>query len=226
MKIIRNHFILFTLFIFISKIYAGDSVSTCYKDGDFVTYNRVWVDAPEYISKKVVADFVYQTKYDLNKLFTWGLKGMNLRREKGGIIEFDFKSTTYNEKSGLVRGVGDVVVPYITTFNDICVDSRMDMTELRDGRIRVKLEVMYSDAFFKKTIGIFHLIPEKNGCWMSLETRVKFGWFFDFFITLHKYSEIMEWRFTKLVNNLKEEAELRTQIENNLSNKTSKILPK
>jgi hypothetical protein len=58
---------------------------------------------------------------------------------------------------------------------------------------------------------------------MTLETRVNFGWFFDFFITLGMYSEIMEWRFTKLVNNLKEEAELRTRIENNLNNKTSKI---
>jgi hypothetical protein len=71
MKIFISQSILLTLFVFTLKIYAGDSVSTCYKDGDFVTYNKVWVDAPEYISKKVVADFVFQTKYDLNKLFTW-----------------------------------------------------------------------------------------------------------------------------------------------------------
>lgn len=210
MNILRKFSILIILFALNTKVSAGDSVSTSYKDGDFVTYNRVWVNAPINISKKVVSDFVYQTRYDLDKLITWGLKDMNLRREKGGIIEFDFKSTSYDEKSGIVRGIGDVVVPYITTFNNICVDSRMDMTEMRDGRTRVKLEVMYSDAFFKKTIGVFYLIPDKDGCWMTLETRVKFGWFFDFFITLRKYSEIMEWRFTKLVNNLKVEAELRT----------------
>ncbi len=220
MNILRKFSILIILFALNTKLSAGDSVSTSYKDGDFVTYNRVWVNAPINISKKVVSDFVYQARYDLDKLITWGLKDMNLRREKGGIIEFDFKSTSYDEKSGIVRGIGDVVVPYITTFNNICVDSRMDMTEMRDGRTRVKLEVMYSDAFFKKTIGVFYLIPDKDGCWMTLETRVKFGWFFDFFITLRKYSEIMEWRFTKLVNNLKVEAELRTVNEKRIKKNT------
>ncbi len=214
MKEIRKFIIIFTLFeFFYPQIKAADSVSTTYKDGDFVSYNRVWVNASEKISKKVVADFVNQTRYDLDKLYSWGLKNMNLRREKSEIIEFEFKSTSYDEKTGLIRGVGDVVVPYIATFSNVSVDSRMDVNELRDGRTRVKLEVMYSDAFLKKTTGMFYLVPEKNGCWMILETRVKFGWFFDIFITLQKYSQIMEWRFTQLVNNLKEEAELRAQVE-------------
>lgn len=214
MRILYKSTIFFTLFfLLLQTLRANESVSTAYKDGDFVSFNKVWVDAPESISKQVVADFVHQTRYDLDALYKWGLKGMNLRREKGGIIEFDFKSTAYDEKTGIVRGVGDVVVPYLINFPNVCVDSRMDMNELRDGRTRVKLEVMYSDAFFKKTVGTFYLVPEENGCWMTLETRVRFGWFFDFFITLRKYSDIMEWRFTKLVNNLKEEAELRAQNE-------------
>jgi len=222
MRKVPEIFIIINFLVILSaNLYAGDFVSTTYKDGDFVTFTKTWVKAPHEISKKVVSDFVYQTRYNLDELFTWGLKDMNLRREKGEIIEFDFKSTKYDEKTGLIRGVGDVVVPYITTFSNICVDSRMDFNELRDGRTRVKLEVMYSDAFFKKTIGTFYLEPENDGCWMILETRVKFGWFFDFFITQKKYSEIMEWRFTKLVNNLKEEAEIRAVNAKKSINKSS-----
>jgi len=201
-------FFLLTFFVVVNS-FSNDSISTKYAKGEFNTFCKVWVKAPENVAKSVVTDFVYQTKYNLDELFTWALKDMKLKSEKNDLLEFDFKKSIYNEKTGLVRGVGDVVVPYIVTFPDIKVDSRLNYVDLRDGRSRVIIEVLYSDAFFKKSIGYFYLIPSENGCWMTLETKVKFGWFFDIFITLNKYTEIMEWRFEKLIRNLKDEAEKR-----------------
>lgn len=60
----------------------ADSVSTVYKSGTFISYQQVLVNASPAATNKVINEFLYQTKYDLDKLFTWGLKGLKLRKEK------------------------------------------------------------------------------------------------------------------------------------------------
>ena len=70
-----------------------------------------------------------------------------------------------------------------------------------------------SDAFLKKTTGNFQLIPVSNrSCQLSLQTKVEFGWFFNIFITTSSFKSIMEWRFEKLLNNIKAEAEKREKL--------------
>ena len=65
-----------------------DSISTVYKNGEFITYSQVWVNASDSISNTVAGDFVYQMHYNLDALFGWALKGMNLRKEKNELMVF------------------------------------------------------------------------------------------------------------------------------------------
>ena len=54
------------------------------------------------------------------------------------------------------------------------------------------------------------VIPSKNkGNWLVLESHVKFGWFFNIFITQNRFKLIMEWRLKRFIHNLKDEAERR-----------------
>ncbi|MDO9154420.1 MAG: hypothetical protein Q7U47_12095 [Paludibacter sp.] len=211
----RIIFWLFIIFNFPVYLCATtiDSISTSYKNGEFITYSQVWVKVPKEVLAGVIEDFVFQTKYDLDALFTWALTGMNLRNEKNEFIVFNFISTEYNDKTGLIRGTGDVVVPYLITFPNIHIDSKLDHIVLNSGKNKVTIDVFYSDAFLKKTIGVFYLIPHETGCWITLETRVKFGWFFDIFITRYRFSSIMEWRFQRMMHNIKKEAERRESIK-------------
>jgi len=107
----KNRTILLLLFFtiaFTTKATPQDSISTVYKDGEFITYSQVWVDASDSISNKVSNDFVYQMHYNLDALFGWALKGMNLRKEKNELMIFYFKSTAYNKDTHIIRGIGEV----------------------------------------------------------------------------------------------------------------------
>lgn len=190
----------------------GDSVKTYYKDGYFSTYCKVWVNAPRNVVNEVIDDFVEQSKFDLDQLFEWGLKDMKLRTEEDKLIVFNFKSATYDAKNDLIKCVGDVKIPGIISFPDIHVDSRMTKSYLKNGNTCVRIDVMYSDAFLRETSGLFYAIPEKEkGYWITLETKVKFGWFFNVFITQPMFRSIMEWRFHQMMINIRNEAENRTK---------------
>lgn len=144
----------------------------------------------------------------------WALKGMKLRSEKDNLIVFNFKSTTYDEKNDLIKGIGDVRVPGIISFPDIHVDSRMARSQFANGKTKVTIDVLYSDAFLKKTSGAFFIIPQdEKGCWLTLETKVQFGWFFNIFITQPTFKYIMEWRFQRMMQNIRDEAEHRARKE-------------
>jgi len=188
-----------------------DSLSTKYTDGQFVTYCQVKVKVPPEIMNDVANDYVYQLKYDLNKLFTWALKGMKLRKENDAMMVFNLKSTAFDESNNILKATGAVDVTGIISFPEIHVDSRLTKTE-QNGHISVHLEMLDADAFLKKTIGIFQVIPQKNECTIVLTTYIKFGWFFNIFVTKNIFKKIMEWRFQKMMHNIANEAINRDRI--------------
>jgi hypothetical protein len=202
-------FIFFTI-AFTTKATPQDSISTVYKDGEFITYSQVWVDASDSISNRVSNDFVYQMHYNLDALFGWALKGMNLRKEKNELMVFYFKSTAYNKESQIIRGIGDVIVPGIITFPNIIIDSRLTERKFTTGKSTINIDLLYSDGFLKKMFGRFTIIPKRNNASLfTLETHIRFGWFFNIFITQNRFKKILEWRLKKFVHNLRDEAERR-----------------
>ena len=206
-------FLLFLTFVFPTVASPVDSISTVYKNGEFITYTQVWVIASDSISNDVTDDFDYQIHYNLDALFGWALKGMNLRKEKNELMVFYFKSTKYNKETQTIRGVGDVIVPGIITFPNITVDSKITDRKKINGKRTVNIDLLYSDGFLKKMTGTFTVIPKRNKASLfTLETHIKFGWFFNIFITQYRFRQIMEWRLKRLVHNLKTEAEHRERI--------------
>lgn len=210
----RNILFLFC-FSFVATLMAStnDSVSTVYKNSEFVTYCQVLVNASDSISYDVTSDFENQMRYNLDGLFTWALKGMNLRKEKNELMVFYFKSTTYNKETNIIRGVGDVIVPGIITFPNIKVDSRLSERRYTNKKTAVNIDLLYSDGFLKKMVGTFTAIPRKNKTTLyTLETHIRFGWFFNIFITQNRFKSIMEWRLKRFIHNLKNEAEKREKM--------------
>lgn len=209
--------ILFLLgFGIISFAEKNDSISTHYINKQFINYCQIYVNASYPVVDEVVEDFIDQAKYDLDKLFKWGLKNMDLRTDKNKLIAFNFKSTKYDEENDIINAVGDVRVPGIISFPDINVSSRMK----KNKNSTVHIHVLKSDAFLKETIGVFNVIQHTNGkCTITLETQIKFGWFFNVFITQPLYKAIMEWRFKQMMLNIKEEAEKRQKAVNQANTK-------
>ena len=185
-----------------------DSISTVYRDGEFITYCQVWVKASDSISNVVINDFDYQMCYNLDELMGWALKGLNLRKERNDLMIFYFKSTSFNKETGILRGIGDVIVPGIITFPNIIVDSKHYHKKTTKGKNTVSIDLHYSDGFINKMFATLTNNPRNaKGGWYTLETHIRFGWFFDIFITQKRFPKIMEWRLKRLIYNLRDEAE-------------------
>jgi len=156
-------------------------------------------------------DFDHQMRYNLDALFSWALKGMNLRKERNELMMFYFKSTSFNKETNVIRAVGDVIVPGIITIPNIFVDSKITSKKYINGKSTVYLDMQSANGFMKNMNNSFSVIPKKDkGVWYTLESHVRFGWFFDIFITKTRFKAIMEWRLKRFVHNLKDEAEKRT----------------
>lgn len=203
-----------SIFCGITKASPRDSISTSYINGEFVSYCQVWVNASDSISDAVSMDFNSQMESDFKSLFGWALKGLHLQGERGGLILFKYKSSSFDKETRTIRGVADVIVPSIMTVPNVVVDCKVSKQKKSDGKEVVYINLMYSNTFLKTMTGKFQIRTAKNkGCWYILETRSSFGWFFDLFITQSKYKEIAEWRLRKFVINLKEEAERRAKLD-------------
>ncbi|MEI7505058.1 MAG: hypothetical protein WCJ61_17425 [Paludibacter sp.] len=176
---IRFLLLLFVLSIsLVSLASPTDSISTVYHDGEFITYCQVWVKASDSISNATANDFDYQMRYDLDGLFGWALKGLNLRKEKKDLMLFYFKSTKFNKETGVIRGIGDVIITNMITYPNIVVDSKLSNKRYTNGKSEFYIDLLYSDGFMKKMYATFSVIPKKEvGTWYTLENHVRFGWF-------------------------------------------------
>lgn len=191
---------------------ATDYLSTRYVDGEFVSECAVDAAAPLSVCDSVVADLVEQITSDYERLFTWAFKGLG---RQGGDDERDevvitIKESTFDKMSGVCHMVADIEVSRVTTFRDIALDSRVLQTKLADGTTRVDVDIFYSNSFLKKAYGTFFVKPlSDTRCEMRIQIHVRFGWFFNLFITQKRFRNIVEWRMQEFMRNLRTEAEKR-----------------
>jgi hypothetical protein len=200
------------LFVLFTKASPTDSISTTYHNGEFVTYSQVWVNASDSVSNSVINDFNNQITYNIDALFSWALKGMNLRKEKNELMIFYFKSTSFNSKTNVIKCTGDIIVPGLLTLPDIQFYCQVITKKFPKGKKFINVDLLSSNGFIREMNSSFSIIPKKEkekGGWFTFETRVRFGWFFDFFVTQSRYKSIMEWRINRYMHNLQEEAERR-----------------
>jgi hypothetical protein len=190
-----------------------DVLKSYYSDRTFISFVQIDIDASDSILNSVVDDFIYEMKYDLESLMQWALKDMKLRSERDDFIIFNFKSMSYDEKRKLLKGVGDVEISGVIELSDLVAESKLSKFTDDNDRVKVEFVMQNSDDFIKKSTADFYVWSNKDGCCsMSIKTNIKFGWFFNLFITQPVYRYIMEWRIYKMMKNIQLEAERREKI--------------
>ncbi|MFZ4581875.1 MAG: hypothetical protein ACOYM7_04410 [Paludibacter sp.] len=205
--------LLSVLFLLCAKNLAvsKDSISTLYTNGEFKTYCVLAISANDSVVNSVVNTFVQQMCYDIKGLFKWGLKGMSLANEKDELLVFDFKETRYDKQTHILKGIGDVIVPGVTSIKNISVDSKLTLRTFSSGKREVRLELASPNLFIRDMRGSFYFSPKGNQPigYLQFVTNIRFAWFFDLFITQSRYKKIMEWRLRQILKNIKEEANKR-----------------
>lgn len=98
------------------------------------------------------------------------------------------------------------MVPDIITFSKIKVDASVYKTRYTSGDQKVTANIMYSDLLLKNALGTLSIIPQTgNEQLLVTNVKIKFGWFFNLFITKKRYKSIVEWRIKKFTENIRTE---------------------
>ena len=207
-------YVAFILILFgcIHVVFAAstDSISTVYKDGEFKSQYHIRVKATDVIANDVANDLLKDFHNTPGNLFNWALKDLGLQDKKKNDIIFILKSSTTDTKTGITHGEFDIIVPQITSFNNVKVDAIVSRTKYVNGEMKVTANIIYSSLLLKHALGTVTIIQQKNNQLLFItNVSIKFGWFFNIFITRKRYKSIVEWRIKKFTENLKYECEHR-----------------
>jgi hypothetical protein len=180
-----------------------------YKEGKFETHYQSKILVTKEVAMEVADCLVTDFHNSPGHLFDWALKDLGLQNKNNDLI-IVFKSSSNDLKTGITHGVFDIVVPGVTTFNDIKVDAIVSKTKYSSGVIKVTANIVYSSLLLKDAVGTLQLVPQKNNYLLLItDVRINFGWFFNLFITQKRYKSIVEWRIKKFTENIIDESERR-----------------
>ena len=212
----RNRFLLCFLIIPILSFaqYASD-IQTVYKDGTFTTTATIDVDCNAKVAVGTVNDFIAQFVGDPNQLFEWALKGVGKSDDDThNEVLLVLKEASYDKVSGMSRLIIDVQVPGVMNLSDQVVESKITEIVGYNGVYNVYVDILYSNALLKKANGMFFVKPiSENKTELSVKFKVRFGWFFNIFITQRRYRNLFEWRCDGFMLNMKNEMERRSNLE-------------
>jgi hypothetical protein len=211
MKRIYAYILLILFCISAISASAADSIVTVYKDGEFVSQYQRLIKTTPAITASVTDDLITEFNNSPGKLFDWALKDLGVQdQKKGNEVIIVFKKSTVNEKTGISEGVFDIVVPGITTFNNVRVDGSVTKAHLVNGATRLTAIITYSSLLVKNASATVTIIPQKNNEQLFVSNlKIRFGWFFNIFITKKRYQSIVEWRIKKFTENMRIECEKR-----------------
>ena len=209
-KITTLFLCLFSL-ISASAASAVDPILTTYKDGEFKTVYETRIKTSNKIASDVADYLVSDFHNSPGHLFQWAFKDLGLQNKNNEIIIID-KSANTDPKTGITHGVFDVVVPHFKTFRNVKVDAIVSKTQYSNGEIKVSANIIYSSLLLKSAVGIVTFLPQRNNEMLLVTNAgIRFGWFFNIFITKGRYKSIVEWRIKKFAENLKAECEKRAE---------------
>ena len=203
----------FLLFLLPLMAITDDSIKTVFQEGHFRTQYKTKVKASEMIASDMANDLLKDFHSTPANLFNWALKDLGLQDKKKNDVIFILKTSTTDVKTGITHGEFDIIVPYITTFKNVKVDAIVSKTKYFNGEMKVTANIIYSSLLLKYALGTVTIVQLKNNELLFItNVSIKFGWFFNIFITKRRYKSIVEWRIKKFTENLKYECEQRQDV--------------
>ncbi len=187
-----------TLFILLSMI------ATTYSSRTFHTEKTFPINASADSVQIVLDRFVYELQTDPNQLFDWVFAGTGsqgdtvkdamqlvfhesryVAEERHGYLNIDVKT------NGKVRFKNMVLETW--AIDSLCNNTR---------NLSIKLDVsgrLIDDANMN-----FHVTPTTDSTSIvAFDSHIRFGWFFNLFISRRTYRNVIEWRFDTFLENLK-----------------------
>ena len=184
------------------------SVLTTLSEGMFHTSYETEVDTSVVACNQAVDSMIYclQTNPELlSERFFVGLGKQEDKKKNAFYLVW--KESTYVPEEQYSRLVLDVLVDEKPFMKDVVIESSVVDTMAGERR-DVRVDIHYAGTLIKEAYGTFHINPVgENQSTLAMDVHVKFGWFFRIFISRKVYSETIDWRLARFVDNLKLKAE-------------------
>lgn len=166
------------------------------------------VQADVSASNMAVDSFITHLQTEPLLLAEWAFAGMGRQQDsEKNAMYLKWKYSEYNPQTHYSKLIVDVLVDDKPRFKDVTVECIVRDTLINNIR-DVHVDIFYSGSLLKQAYGNFHVMPlTDTTSQMAIDMHVKFGWFFRIFISRKIYSETIDWRVMRFVQNLKLTAE-------------------
>ncbi len=179
-------------------------IATTYSERTYHTEKTFAVEASADSVNTVIDRFVYEMQTDPNQLFSWVFAGTGTVGDTAkDALQLVFYESEYipEEKHGLLHI--DIKTNGKTRFENIILETwatEVFRDETRD--LSIKLDV--SSRLIDEANVHFHVTPTSdNTSVVVFDSHLKFGWFFNLFISRRTYRNVIEWRFDTFLENLR-----------------------
>ena len=180
------------------------SVLTTLSDGMFHTQYETEVDTCAEAFNVVIDSMIYYLQTDPAKLSEQFFAGLGKQEDaKKNAFYLIWKASEYLPERQYSKLVLDVLVNERPFLSDVVIESQV--TDSMQGAQRdIRVDIHYAGTLIKEAYGTFHVLSmgEKSAK-IGMDVHVKFGWFFRIFISRKVYSETIDWRLVRFVENLK-----------------------
>lgn len=184
------------------------SVLTTLSEGMFHTQYETEVDTCAEACNVVIDSMIYYLQTDPEMLSEQFFAGLGKQEDsKKNAFYLVWKESEYVPEKQYSKLVLDVLVDEKPFLKDMVVESQV--TDSMSGERRdIRVDIHYAGTLIKEAYGSFHVLPmgDKKAK-IGMEVHVKFGWFFRIFISRKVYSDTIDWRLVRFVQNLKLRAE-------------------
>ena len=180
------------------------SVLTMLSDGMFHTRYETEVDTCAEACNVVIDSMIYYLQTDPEMLSEQFFAGLGKQEDaKKNAFYLIWKESEYVPEKQYSKLVLDVLVNEKPFLKDVVIESQV--TDSMQGAQRdIRVDIHYAGTLIKEAYGTFHVLPTSaKSAKIGMDVHVKFGWFFRIFISRKVYSETIDWRLVRFVENLK-----------------------
>ena len=183
-------------------------ILTTLKDGMFHTEYETEVAASSQECNMVIDSMIYYLQTDPEKLSENFFGGLGKQSDSNkNAFYLIWKQAEYKPEQKYGKLVLDVLVNGMPFLKDVVVESVVT-DSITDSQRDIRVDIHYAGTLLKEAYGTFHIVPTgENTTRIGMDVHVKFGWFFRIFISRKVYSDTIDWRLVRFVNNLKLTAE-------------------
>ena len=179
------------------------TILTSLKDGMFHTAYETDVQACAEACNTVVDDMIYCLQTDPELLSEKYFAGLGMQKDtKKNSFYLHWKESTYVSEQQYSRLVLDILVNEKPFLKDVVVEAFVADTMAGERR-DIRVDIRYAGNLIKEAYGSFHVEPTGDQtARIGMDVHLRFGWFFRMFITRKVYSETIDWRLMRFVQNI------------------------